>query len=150
MPASTTQAGFYQLEFGPPINRREMYAVNLNTRESNLSKVSEEAIRNTLQLDTAIQYGTEFQSLDNETELVKTERGGLTRWLLCAVFFLLLVEQLMAWRFFPGLVLLCCCVCTALVWQAWSARSLTNGLVAVLGVVAFGVILLVVRQLRRP
>ncbi|MBM83999.1 MAG: hypothetical protein CMJ78_25875 [Planctomycetaceae bacterium] len=115
----TKQAGLYELSMGPPINREEVFAANIDTRESDLSKLDEASMTQELFAGVDFEYLTDWKQLNSQTDSTSAERGGLTRWLLFAALGLLFVEQMMAWRFAYGFGLLYCLVAFGFVKQAF-------------------------------
>jgi hypothetical protein len=104
----TVQSGLYEVNFAHPLSRKELYAVNVDTRESNLVKFTPEEISQELLPGIDYDYSTSWQEpVDSPVETLAVDRGGLTRWLLYGVLYLLFVEQMMAWDFRKGLGLLC-------------------------------------------
>ena len=80
---------------------------------------------------------TNIDDLSSESANGDSDRGGLSTWLLAAVFALVFIEQLMAWRFLYGFILLSAVVVMAFAWQirAWhpAAAPLTLLIAAVAG-----------------
>jgi hypothetical protein len=116
---NTNEAGVYEMNFAHPIARSELFAVNVDPRESNLAKYVQEELAEELLPGTAFTWLTAWP--DEETappETSAAHQGGLTRWLLYAVLYLMFTEQLLAWDFRKGLWLLCPLVPAAL----WLAR----------------------------
>ena len=111
----TTQRGIYELELGRPPNRTEFFAVNVDPRESRLKKVSEDELKGDLFAGVEFAYRTGWQDFHQDEVAAASQAGSLTRWLLIATLCLIFVEQLMAWRFFFGFLLLYCFVCSAFV-----------------------------------
>ena len=131
----TERSGLYEVQLGPPLNQSEWFAVNVDARESDLAKVTSDELAEELLPDTDFAYRTGWQGFDPATNVTLQDRGGLTRWFLWAVLCLVFVEQLMAWRFLPGLVLLCGLIVVALVAQIF-ALSIVSGVVLLLCVAA--------------
>jgi hypothetical protein len=105
---NTGESGVYEVNFAHPVARSELFAVNVDPRESNLAKYVQEEIAEDLLPGTAFTWLTEWP--DAETAPAETSaarQGGLTRWLLYAVLYLMFTEQLLAWDFQKGLWLLC-------------------------------------------
>lgn len=104
----TGHSGVYAVEIGNPVGRRELFAVNVDPRESNLVKYSPEELSHDLLPGIEFEYDTNWQErAAAPAEAPAAGRGGLTRWILYAALYLLLVEQLLAWNFRAGLFLLC-------------------------------------------
>jgi hypothetical protein len=105
---NTSESGVYEVNFAHPVARSELFAVNVDPRESNLAKYVQEEIAEDLLPGTAFTWLTAWP--DAETAPAETSaahQGGLTRWLLYAVLYLMFTEQLLAWDFQMGLWLLC-------------------------------------------
>jgi hypothetical protein len=75
------------------------YAVNLNTVESDLSQIDAEELASDVWPGVPFYHHTNWRDLGDEpaTEIVR--RSYLHRWLLIAVFGLLVAETFLAWLF---------------------------------------------------
>lgn len=95
----TSQNGIYLAKFGPPVNRSQMFATNVNTIESDLAKIGPEDIRSDVWPNIPFVYQTSSQDID-ATAIVGPARGRsrLHVDLLYAAFGLLLVETFLGWR----------------------------------------------------
>jgi hypothetical protein len=107
----TDAAGVYEARFTGVELAPELHAVNVDTRESDLAKLDEAGIVGDLAAGMPVTYQTDWTGRTKSTGGPKggpvVERaGGLTRWLLLAAMYLLLVEQVMAWRFAWGAAML--------------------------------------------
>jgi hypothetical protein len=105
---NTNESGVYEMNFAHPLARSELFAVNVDPRESNLAKYVHEELAEDLLPGVAFTYLTAWP--DEETappETAAAHQGGLTRWLLYAVLYLMFTEQMLAWDFQKGLWLLC-------------------------------------------
>jgi hypothetical protein len=103
----TAISGIYEVSFAHPLSRSELFAVNIDPKESNLTKYVQEEIAQELLPGIEHEYLTSWEGqIASRTETPVAERGGLTRWLLYAVLYLLFVEQMLAWDFRKGLWLL--------------------------------------------
>jgi hypothetical protein len=90
--ADTRTCGVYKVSLPEGVSRDEYFAVNLDTAESDLTRVAPEELPR--------EFTTERRSnLDETNAEAVGRRGALHRGLLFAVLGLLLVETLMAWRF---------------------------------------------------
>jgi hypothetical protein len=133
----TDLSGIYELKIGAPVNQTEWYAVNVDPRESSLDYVGEEELTNDLLPGVEMQHVTQWQDGPRKSDGSLSERGGLTRWLLLAVFCLVLVELLMAWKFQYGFALLCLIVAGVMLGQFFAqfpgltAAVLLGGLIVV-------------------
>ncbi len=90
--ADTQQSGMYHVELGAPVSRDESFAVNVDTSESDLTKVPAEELPKEF---TAHQR----TNLDETDSPSITRRSGLHKNLLYCVLGLLFVEVFLAWRF---------------------------------------------------
>lgn len=138
----TTSAGFYALKLGPPRNRMEMYAVNVDTSESDLTKIEAKELQSGLLAGLDVDFRTDWRDLRAEADSGNTAAQGIAGWLLLATLCLLLVEQLMAYHFFYGFVLLYVFVSVTLVEQT-IASHLVGAIV--LAVVLLAGLLLMLR-----
>ena len=102
----TDLSGTYEVQIGPPVPHSSVFAVNVDSRESDLTKLEKEELSTGLLADIEFTYYTEWEDRVARSESAASPRGGLTRWLLYAALYLMFVEQLMAWRFTYGLWLL--------------------------------------------
>ena len=101
----TATSGIYTVGLVPATDRRSadygslVYAVNVDTVESDLTKLSEEQLRD----DVLAGVPVEIQATWSRTEAAPlspiARRGQLAVSLLYAVFGLLLLESFLAWRF---------------------------------------------------
>jgi hypothetical protein len=130
VPAARSQAG-----------RRELFAVNVDTRESDLESLDEKSLHSTTFAGIPYLHRSEWTAGPRDLADSAAERSGLSIWLLAAVLALLLVEPLLAWSFRYGFVLLCTLVVCGLLipWipsNAWGgaiiAAVLAGGIVAIL------------------
>jgi hypothetical protein len=102
----TRQAGIYKLNLGAPLNRTELFAVNVDARECDLSKLDGQTLSSEFLPGIDFVYRTDWQNIERHAEVTVVERGGLTRWLLYAALCLFLIELTMAWKFQYGFMLL--------------------------------------------
>jgi len=90
--ADTTQSGVYRVALGAPISRDEAFAVNVDTAESDLTKLSPDELPK--------QFTTHKRaSLDESQSPSIGHRTGLHKSLLYCVLGLLFLETFLAWRF---------------------------------------------------
>lgn len=148
----TDAAGLYTLVLGPPLSRRELFAVNVDPREADLATVGEQKLKAVVFPHVDFVYRTQWQAFHRETGVSTDAAGTLTRLLLGTVFCLILVEQLMSWRFAYGFLLLYVLVAITFVRQAWT-YSLPGGILLTIVLIA-GLAALVnlmrVRRRKRP
>ena len=95
----TDTSGLYVAEAGPPVSRRELYAVNVDTAESDLTKVTAEQLRDDIWPGAAFAHQTTWQDFNEAPTTDVSRRESLHRWLLYGALGLLLLETLLAWRF---------------------------------------------------
>jgi hypothetical protein len=90
----------YVAQFGAPVSRNESFAVNVDTAESDLTKLELAELRgDEVWPGIPFAYDTTWQNLDERPSAEISRRASLHRWLLWGVFGLLFTESLMAWRF---------------------------------------------------
>ena len=90
--ADTHESGVYRVALGAPLNREEAFAVNVDTVESDLTRLPIE--------DLPKQFTTHQQnSLDEVNSPSISRKSGLHRNLLYGVLGLLVFEVFLAWRF---------------------------------------------------
>jgi hypothetical protein len=144
---STTRAGFYKMQLGPPVGRIESFAVNVDSQESDLASLRSEELRTDVLPGIDFNYQTDWEetpmAMEKTVRVVSTS-SGLSRSFLLAALCLLVVEQLMAWRFLPGAFLLSGLILVAVVGWAWSASPLSGG--AILLLAALGGLLIWIRR----
>ena len=90
----TFQSGVYRAVYGPPLETSQSFAVNVDTAESDLSRVDAEMLPAELLVQTQIASDTRAVAM-----LGSGEEGRLFRVLLMGLLGLLFVETLLAWRF---------------------------------------------------
>ncbi|MFQ5733453.1 MAG: hypothetical protein ACE5KM_16065, partial [Planctomycetaceae bacterium] len=104
--------------------------------ESDLDKLSETALRKDVLSGIPFSYRTHWDPAEATRQVAVTQQNQLTRWLLVAVFCLLIVELLMAWRFSFGFAALYVLVAAELTHQT-AAWNLATGIL--LGLALFAV-----------
>jgi len=105
--AETMTSGMYTARFDAPVSHSELFAVNVDTVESDLTKLTTEQLREGLW--SGIPFETSREGLDEEPvpRIGGTAAGGTTAGgrgtlsveLLYAVLGLVFLETLLAWRF---------------------------------------------------
>jgi hypothetical protein len=88
----TQTSGIYTVEIGSPVNRQEIYAVNVDTAESNLARVDPQELPHGFTMNRQ-------NDLDEPDGGAVSRRGGLHKALLYGVLGLLFCETFLAWRF---------------------------------------------------
>jgi hypothetical protein len=135
MTEPTTNAGFHKIVLGPPANRTDWFAVNIDPVESDLTALRVEDLRTDLLPGVDFSYLTEWEetsSADSEPVRAISTGTGFSRTLLIAALALLFVEQLMAWNFVAGVSLLLIFIAGTLTWNAWRIDSLAGAAMAAL------------------
>ncbi|MDA1161357.1 MAG: VWA domain-containing protein, partial [Planctomycetota bacterium] len=130
----TAKAGVYELSSGSPLNRKELYAVNVEVVESDLAPADWQTLQSELFSDVDVQVWTSaspgFNSVSPE---LRSGLSLLTRTLAWTVLVLLLIEPLLAWRFLPGVIVLATAALLAL-----SVPTLGPGVVLVFSLAVAG------------
>ena len=103
--SQTRQSGFYRFVLGPPLNDTEVFAVNVDPRESDLRTLSDAELARTLLSGIDARLSRPGESA-GASRVANPPQGHLTRWLLVVVLILVIVEQIMAWSARSGLVAL--------------------------------------------
>ena len=139
----TTRSGFHKLVLGPPIGRTEWFAVNVDPQESDLASIRSDELHNDILPGIEFTYQTDWEetpvAAEKNVRVVSTS-SGLARSLLLAVLCLLIVEQLMAWRFTSGVLLLLGCIFGGLTLWAWSASPFSGAALLALSAVSLTLI----------
>lgn len=92
---ATRQSGIYEARFGPPREETKLFAVNVNTRESDLERLDEDLLPS--------QISTDAPAREAAAATIPTGRPAeLFRYFLGSVLVLLLVESTLAWRYGSG------------------------------------------------
>ncbi|HEY0984952.1 BatA domain-containing protein [Schlesneria sp.] len=130
----TATSGFHKIVLGPPANRTDWFAVNVDTQESDLTSLQSEDLRTELMPGIEFRYLTEWEEAaasNGEQVRVISTGTGFSRSLLFAAMALLLVEQLMAWNFVAGASLLLAFAMGSLTlnayrWDSWIGAGLAS------------------------
>jgi hypothetical protein len=97
--SDTSTSGTYTARLGPPISRSEVFAVNVDTVESDLTKLTPEQFRNQVLPGVPFVHRTSWENSDDRPVAQTTPRSGLPNGLLYVVLGLLFAETYLAWRF---------------------------------------------------
>jgi hypothetical protein len=98
--AETDQSGVYVAKLGPPLSHNETYAVNVDTAESDLTKLDLAELRSDeVWPGVSFEYNTNWQNLDERPSGEISRRATFHRYLLYGVLGLIFAETLLAWRF---------------------------------------------------
>jgi hypothetical protein len=97
----TMQSGVYAVDFGPPLSRKETFAVNVDPVESDLAAISSDELRDAVWPGIEVHHQTTWQNLDTgpSSGAVIQRRNDLARMLLYAALALVFVETYLARRF---------------------------------------------------
>jgi hypothetical protein len=90
-----------------PAVRHELYAINVDPRESDLEMVDEKTLGSTTLAGVPYDRRSDWSHESRELGGSEPATSGLSRWLLVAMLGLLLVEPLLAWNFRQGFIVLC-------------------------------------------
>ncbi len=123
-------------------SRRELFAINVDPRESDLESLDEKALHSTTFAGIPYLHRSEWTAGPRDVGDSNAARSGLSLWLLAAVLALLLVEPLLAWSFRHGFVLLCTLVICGLL-VPWVPRNVWGG--AMIAAVLAGGIVTILR-----
>jgi hypothetical protein len=93
------ESGLYQALLPGATPRTLVYAVNVDTRESDLTKLSLQDLAADTWRDVPFVSKENFKNLDEMPMVTLTQRSFLHWWLLCCVAGLLFLETLLAWLF---------------------------------------------------
>ena len=130
--SQTPQSGIYRFVLGPPMNETETFAVNVDSRESDLRGLGVAELTSTLLrgVDAHVRMPGDTA---RRSPTALTPQTSLTKWLLILVLVLLMVEQVMAWNARYGIAAL---VASPLVIAGFAVapRAATVILVAALGI----------------
>ena len=129
----TTVSGFHGVILGPPANRTEWFAVNVDPVESDLTALSVEDLRTEILPGTDFRFLTEWEESSAEgTGSVRSHSTGtpFSKALLIAALALLFVEQMMAWHFIAGFSLMVAMILSVVVWTVWNIHPLAGACMA--------------------
>jgi hypothetical protein len=96
--ADTLQSGIYTVQFGPPANRCQTFAVNVDTAESDLAAIDPDELRDETWPDIPFVYQTSWQDIKGTGVGSAHGQEGLHVDLLYAALGLALAEVLLAWK----------------------------------------------------
>jgi hypothetical protein len=94
----THQSGGYRVSFGPPLATEDLFAANVDPKESDLARIEPDELRELLPSWRFV-YLTNWQAIASGQSSVTENRGELHRYLLVAALVLLFVESFLAWKF---------------------------------------------------
>jgi hypothetical protein len=104
----TTKSGFYELRWGPPATKSVWYAVNVDPVESDLASFDAKTLQAEFPETAGWKFQTDVDSLPQGSAGFSSATAlpparTWSRMLLLIVFWLLLVEQGLAWKFSAGM-----------------------------------------------
>jgi len=97
--ADTSASGFYAVETGPPVDGSKFFAVNVDTAESDLARISPEELREEIWPGVPFEYRTTWEQPEATPAGASIRTSSLAKTLLYAVLALLFVETFLARRF---------------------------------------------------
>ena len=95
----TATSGIYRAELGPPLERDEAFAVNVDPLESDLTRIAPEELEGDLWSGVTFIHPTEWGSVEARSVGGIRRDNRLPKGLVFAVLALLLIETFFAWRF---------------------------------------------------
>ena len=120
----TELAGMYELQIGGVSNQTELHAVNVDPREGDLRRASQPDLETELLAGLNYEWLTEWTGRSSSgQEAPVSEGNGLSRWLLYAAIYLVLVEQMLAWKPEWGVWLLCPVLLPIPLLRIWRQRT---------------------------
>lgn len=93
----TTDSGLYRVSTPQVDAPAELFAVNLNTVESNLARLTVDELREDLWPGVPVVHRTTWQNLEERPAIEISQRNFWHRWLLEGVLALLFAELALAW-----------------------------------------------------
>lgn len=148
----TTQSGFHKIVLGHPANRTDWFAVNVDPVESDLAALRIEDLRTELLPGIDFTYLTEWEETASgkaETGRLRSTGTGFSRTLLLAAVALLLVEQLIAWNFVAGMMLLLAFAVSTVTWNVWRAEPFAGAIMVGVISLCLGALVIRLRPLKR-
>jgi hypothetical protein len=95
----TAQSGIYAARFGPPVDRSLVFAVNVDTLESDLSQLPPDELQTDVWPGATFMHQTAWQNAGRGAIGASLAGAGLQVELLYVVLGLLFLETFLAWRF---------------------------------------------------
>ena len=102
--AKTSLPGFYSATTNSI--PEQTLGINVNTVESNLQSMTEAEFREDILPEMNFSWQTEYEGTAYAGDKFGSSGRSVSRWLLATLFAILLIEQMMAWKFQAGLMLL--------------------------------------------
>jgi hypothetical protein len=89
-------SGIYTAEFGPPLARSELHAVNVDPQESDLTMLTAEQLRDEVWPGIDFNHQTTWQNLEPSPPGPVSQRSELPKELLYVVLVMLFLETYLA------------------------------------------------------
>lgn len=96
---ATTQSGIYSASLGSPLNRTETFAVNVDTAESDLTRMTPEELNADIWPGVRYHYQRELENPSGGATDAIGGRSNLHHLVLWTVLCLMLLETMLAWMF---------------------------------------------------
>lgn len=97
--AETDHSGIYTAELGPPVGTQQLFAINVDTRQSDLEPIAIDELREAVWAGVPFLHHTTWQNIDQQPAAEVRRRASLHKTLLYAALGLLFLDTLLAWRF---------------------------------------------------
>jgi von Willebrand factor type A domain/Aerotolerance regulator N-terminal len=94
----TGRSGGYRVSFGPPVATEDLFAVNVDSRESDLARIEPDELRERFPSWRFV-YLTNWQAIASGQSSVTENRGELHRYFLFGALILMFIESFLAWKF---------------------------------------------------
>jgi hypothetical protein len=94
--AETNMSGVYAAEFGPPLVRSDLFAVNVDPKESDLTTLSQGELKSEVWPGIDFNHQTTWQNLEQSPSGPISRRSELPKHLLYVVLAILLLETYLA------------------------------------------------------
>lgn len=135
----TTLPGIYRSS-DPQQQSDQLFAVNVDPIESDPKVLTKDELEESILNGVDYNYATDLREQRFSGSIQGRSTGPLVKFLLWTVATLLLIEQVMAWRFDLGLVLLLSALSMAFLFQAWTVGSTWGmSVIAIAGVTALAI-----------
>ncbi len=136
------QRGFYELRYGADPQTLERFAVNVSSAESDLTGLRRSDIVTELLPEAEFEYASSWRGDMLRGTQLDDRLAGLGQRFLMAAALLLLVDQLIAWRFRVGLTLLVGFGAAAMIsWAGGDLRASAIGFCGVAMLSAFATVM---------
>ena len=96
---ATDASGIYRVEIGPPLGEQRLFAANVKSAESDLTKLERDELAENVFPGIRFAYLTNWQNSEAAPPVSVRHRGDLHRAMLYGVLALLFLELFLAWKF---------------------------------------------------